>query len=67
MTIDHVLFTYKFTFSLAHQRTGLNIASGEAIIFDGNLGAPKLADRVIDKLARVRAAAPPTDEKKKDK
>jgi len=57
LTIDHVLFTYKFTFSLAHQRTGVVLATGSVIIWDGNLGAPRMADRVIEKLAQVRLQA----------
>lgn len=57
LTIDHVVFTYKFTFSLAHQRTGVVVATGNVIIWDGNLGAPRMADRVIEKLAQVRLQA----------
>jgi S1-C subfamily serine protease len=57
LTIDHVLLTYKFTFSLAHQRTGVVVATGSVIIWDGNLGAPRMADRVIEKLAQVRLQA----------
>ncbi len=69
LTLDHVPLTWKFTFSLAHQRTGLIVATGNVIIWDGNLGAGKMASRVIEKLTKVRAeAAPkpePSDEKKK--
>jgi S1-C subfamily serine protease len=57
LTVDHVVFTYKFTFSLAHQRTGVVVATGSVIIWDGNLGAPFMADRVIEKLAQVRLQA----------
>ena len=57
LTIDHVLFTYKFTFTLVHQRTGVVVASGSRIIWDGNLGAPYMAERVIEKLTQVRAQA----------
>jgi S1-C subfamily serine protease len=58
LTIDHVVFTYKFTFSIAHQRTGVVIASGSRIIMDGNLGAPDMAERVVEKLKDVRAQTP---------
>ncbi|MDX6613722.1 MAG: serine protease Do [Blastocatellia bacterium] len=58
LTIDHVVFTYKFTFSLAHQRTGVVVATGNVIIWDGNIGAPQMANRVIEKLAQVRLQAP---------
>lgn len=57
LTIDHVVFTYKFTFTLAHQRTGVVVATGSRIIWDGNLGAPDMAARVIEKLTQVRAQA----------
>jgi S1-C subfamily serine protease len=58
LTIDHVVFTYKFTFTIAHQRTGVIIASGSRIIMDGNLGAPDMAERVVEKLKDVRAQTP---------
>jgi S1-C subfamily serine protease len=58
LTIDHVVLTYKFTFTLAHQRTGVVVATGSRIIFDGNLGAPDMAARVIEKLTQVRAQQP---------
>jgi hypothetical protein len=58
LTIDHVVFTYKFTFTLAHQRTGVIVASGSRIIWDGNLGAPDMAERVVEKLKDVRSQQP---------
>jgi S1-C subfamily serine protease len=58
LTIDHVVFTYKFTFTIAHQRTGVVIASGSRIIMDGNLGAPDMAERVVEKLTDVRSQMP---------
>lgn len=58
LTIDHVVLTYKFTFTISHQRTGVIIASGSRIILDGNLGAPDMAERVVEKLTQVRAQTP---------
>jgi S1-C subfamily serine protease len=58
LTIDHVVFTYKFTFTLSHQRTGIIVASGSRVIWDGNLGAPDMAERVVEKLKDVRAQTP---------
>ncbi|MGB9181509.1 MAG: hypothetical protein WCB68_19930 [Pyrinomonadaceae bacterium] len=58
LTLDHVVFTYKFTFTLSHQRTGVVVATGSRIIWDGNLGAAEMAKRVIEKLAQVRAQTP---------
>jgi S1-C subfamily serine protease len=58
LTIDHVVLTYKFTFTIAHQRTGVVVATGSRIILDGNLGAPDMAERVIEKLKDVRSQTP---------
>lgn len=58
LTLDHVVLTYKFTFTLSHQRTGVVVATGSRIIWDGNLGAPEMAERVIEKLREVRAQVP---------
>lgn len=58
LTLDHVLFTWKFTFQLADQRSGVIVASGDVIIWDGNLGSPHMADRIIEKLAKVKAQKP---------
>jgi hypothetical protein len=57
LELDHVLFTYKFTFKIYSQRIGGIVATGDAIIWDGNLGANKMASRVIEKLAKARAGA----------
>ncbi|HRH42769.1 MAG TPA: trypsin-like peptidase domain-containing protein [Pyrinomonadaceae bacterium] len=67
LEIDHLLFTYKFTFKLYSQRLGSIIATGDVIIFDGNLGAPDMAKRVIEKLKKVRGEdKKTTDEEKKE-
>lgn len=55
LTLDQVPFTWKFTFKLVHQRLGVVVASGDVIIWDGNLGAGHMADRVIQKLKKVQA------------
>jgi hypothetical protein len=54
LEIDHVLYTWKFTFKIYSQRLGTVVASGSRIIWDGNLGAPYMADRVIEKLKAAR-------------
>ena len=64
LEIDHLLFTYKFMFKLYSQRLGSIIATGDVIIFDGNLGAPDMAKRVIEKLEKVRGE---DDKKAKEK
>ena len=67
LTLDHVPLTWKFTFSLAHQRTGVIVATGSVIIWDGNLGAGHMADRVVDKLSALRTQATPITEADNDK
>ncbi len=67
LEIDHLVFTYKFTFKIYSQRLGSIIATGDVIIFDGNLGADDMAKRVIEKLALVRAASDKKIETDKDK
>lgn len=67
LTLDHVALTWKFTFSMAHQRTGVIVATGSVIIWDGNLGAGHMAGRVIDKLNAVRAQAAPKTEPANEK
>jgi hypothetical protein len=58
LTLDHIVFTWKFTFKLVHQRTGVVVAAGDVIIWDGNLGAPHMANRIMEKLTKVRAQVP---------
>jgi S1-C subfamily serine protease len=58
LNLDHVVFTWKYTFTLTHQRTGVVVATGSRIIWDGNLGAPYMAERVVEKLTQVRAQTP---------
>lgn len=67
LTLDQVDFTWKFTFKLAHQRTGVVVATGDVIIWDGNLGAGHMADRVIQRLKKVRVQVPtpPAESEKK--
>jgi hypothetical protein len=69
LEIDHVLYTYKYTFKLYSQRLGTVVATGSRIIWDGNLGAPYMAERVIEKIKAARGPekkAPAVDEKKAD-
>ena len=54
LEIDHVLYTWKYTFKLYSQRLGTVVATGSRIISDGNLGAPYMADRFIEKVKIAR-------------
>jgi S1-C subfamily serine protease len=67
LELDHVLYTYKYTFKLYSQRLGTVVATGSRIIWDGNLGAPYMAERFIEKVKSVRGPdqkVPVVDDKK---
>ena len=55
--IDRPLFTYTFTFEVIHRRTGMVLSTGKVTAFDGNLAAPKLAERIIQDIKKTREAA----------
>lgn len=54
LEIDHVVFTWKYTFKLYSERLGTVIATGDRIILDGNVGADDMAERVVEKLKKAR-------------
>lgn len=54
LELDHVLFTWKYTFKIYSQRLGTVVATGSNIIWDGNLGADDMAKRVVEKLKVAR-------------
>jgi hypothetical protein len=55
--VDRPLFTYTFTYQLFHRSTGKVLATGKVTAFDGNLAAPKLAERIIQDIKRARESA----------
>jgi len=55
--IDRPLFTYIFTYEVIHRRTGIVLSTGKVTAFDGNLAAPKLAERIIQDIKKARDAA----------
>lgn len=74
LVLDHIVFTWKYTFKLYSQRLGVVVATGDRIIWDGNLGANAMAERVIEKLkvvkppvAPAKPADKPNDKKDADK
>ncbi|MFZ1701529.1 MAG: trypsin-like peptidase domain-containing protein [Pyrinomonadaceae bacterium] len=67
LEIDHQLFTYKYTFKLYSQRLGAVVATGSRIIWDGNLGAPYMADRFIEKVKAARGVEKKTPTVKETK
>jgi hypothetical protein len=52
--IDRPLFTYTFTYEIMHRRTDKVLATGKVTAFDGNVAAPKLAERIIDDIKRAK-------------
>lgn len=58
LELDHVLYTWKYTFKLYSQRLGTVVATGSRIIWDGNLGADEMAQRVVEKLKVARGTEP---------
>lgn len=66
LEIDHVLYTWKYTFKLYSQRLGTVVATGSRIIADGNLGAPYMADRFIEKVKIARGSEKKADVKPKE-
>jgi hypothetical protein len=52
--IDHILLTYDFPFKITHRETGIVIASGKVITWDGTSGAEPMAKRIIERLTEVR-------------
>lgn len=69
LELDHVLFTWKYTFKLYSQRLGTVVATGSNIIWDGNLGADDMAKRVVEKLKVARGPEPksPATQKEEQK
>ncbi len=63
LELDHVLMTWKYTFKIYSQRLGTVIATGSNIIWDGNVGADDMANRVIDKLKAARGTPQPNVQK----
>ncbi|MCA1593602.1 MAG: hypothetical protein LC754_13315 [Acidobacteria bacterium] len=52
--VDRPLFTYTFTYQLTDRSTGIIIATGKVIAFDGNDAAPKLADKILEEIRKTR-------------
>ena len=59
LEIEHVPLTWEFNFSVRHQRTGVIVTAGKVYAWGGGDGAPLMASRVVERLTKLRAAAPP--------
>ncbi|PWT95276.1 MAG: hypothetical protein C5B55_01505 [Blastocatellia bacterium] len=55
--IDRPLFTYIFTYQITNRANGIVLATGKITAFDGNIAAPKIAERIIEDLRIARGEA----------
>lgn len=55
LTIEHVPFTWEFSFSVRHQRTGIVITTGKTYAWGGGDGALTMAGRVVERFTKLRA------------
>lgn len=56
LEIEHVPMTWEFPFSIRHQRTGVVIATGKVYAWGGGDGALLMAQRIVERLTKVRAS-----------
>lgn len=63
LEIEHVVLTWEFLFSIRHQRTGIVIATGKIYAWGGGDGAQLMANRVVDRLTKLRANVRPQSTK----
>ncbi len=54
INIDRPLFTYTFIYTIINRGNGIVLATGKVTAFDGNLAAPKLAERIIEDMRVAR-------------
>ncbi len=59
LEIHHVVLTWEFPFLIKHQRTGLVIVAGKVYAWGGNDGGMLMAQRVVDRLTKLRANVKP--------
>jgi rRNA maturation endonuclease Nob1 len=59
INIDRPLFTYTFTYTITSRANGIVLASGKVTAFDGNLAAPKLAERIVEDMRNARGESKP--------
>lgn len=52
--VDRPIFTYTFTYKITQRSTGIILATGKVIAFDGNAAAPKLAGRIVEDIRKAR-------------
>jgi hypothetical protein len=56
--LDHQILTFNFSYAIRHRRSSVMIAAGTVTIADGASGAPKMVDKIIKDLYKVRGETP---------
>ena len=57
--VDRPLFTYIFTYKITDRKNGILLSTGKLTAFDGNVAAPKLAQRIIEDIRVARGETKP--------
>jgi hypothetical protein len=65
--IDHQPGWFYYQYSMVHAATGLVLLSGNVSAWDGNVACGKVADRIIERIKRVRPLPEKDENRKKDK
>ncbi len=55
--LDHQILTFNFSYAIRHRRSSVMIAAGTVTIADGASGAPKMVDKILQDLYKVRGEA----------
>ncbi len=65
--IDHQPGWFYYQFSMVHMATSLVLASGNVTAWDGNEACKKVADKIIERIKRVRPLPDKDEKRKKEK
>jgi len=65
--IDHQPGWFYYQYSMVHPATGLVLLSGNVSAWDGNVACGRVADRIIERIKRVRPLPEKNDAKTKQK
>jgi hypothetical protein len=66
LTIDRPLFTFTYTYELAHQNTGIIVDTGKVKGASDGVVAPKIARLIVQRIATVRGWPAGVEPPKKD-
>lgn len=62
--VDHITYTFDYTFKITDAATDIVLATGKVIAWNSKDAAPLLARRIIKELKSARASAPSTSDKR---